>query len=122
MCRCVDVRQFVLWISYLGRLTMALPVARFFVVSKDARFDPLLQNLKLHGVLSTCDHHVVTSSPWAWSPVACQSKKPRRASKGSAKRHAAMTRQPALATVGSQPGCPGVRHHRRAHALCGGDY
>lgn len=35
---------------YLGRLSMAQPMARFFVVSKDAGFDPLIQHLNLHGV------------------------------------------------------------------------
>jgi hypothetical protein len=35
---------------YLGRLSVVQPMARFFVVSKDAGFDPLIQHLNLHGV------------------------------------------------------------------------
>lgn len=35
---------------YLGRMSMAHPKARFFVVSKDAGFDPLIQHINLHGV------------------------------------------------------------------------
>jgi len=35
---------------YLGRLSIAHPKARFFVVSKDAGFDPLIQHINLHGV------------------------------------------------------------------------
>lgn len=35
---------------YLGRMASSQPGARFFVVSKDAGFDPLIQHINLHGV------------------------------------------------------------------------
>ena len=35
---------------YLGRLSIVHPMARFFVISKDAGFDPLIQHINLHGV------------------------------------------------------------------------